>query len=189
MPEANVLKTKLIDYNNEHYHPGASWLKRAVWYVVNLLFFLNPLCIWSDCKVSLLRMFGAKAGKGIVIKPRVNIKYPWNLSIGNDVWIGEKVWIDSLDTVHIEDNVCISQAAILICGNHDYTKSTFDLILGEIILEEGSWIGAGTVVGPGTHAGSHAVAAAGSVVSGDLKPYTIYSGNPAVATKKRKIRE
>ena len=53
----------------------------------------------SGFKRFLLRLFGAKIGKGVVIKPCVNIKYPWKLRIGNYVWIGENVWIDNLDTV------------------------------------------------------------------------------------------
>ena len=56
-----------------------------------------------------MRLFGASVGKGVIINPRVNIKYPWKLVIGSNVWIGEKVWIDNLADVTIGDNVCLSQ--------------------------------------------------------------------------------
>lgn len=106
------------------------FIKGFIWYFVNVLFFINPMNPISGLKVFLLRLFGAKIGKGVVIKPGVNIKYPWLLTIGNNVWIGEKVWIDNLDNVTIANDVCISQDAILLCGNHNYKKSTFDLIVG-----------------------------------------------------------
>jgi len=127
-------------------------------------------------------------GQGVLIKPSVNIKYPWLLEIGNNVWIGEGVWIDNLAKVTIGDNVCISQGAMLLCGNHDYKKSTFDLIIGEILLEEGVWIGAKTVVCPGVTCKPHSILTVGSVASKDLEPYSIYKGNPAVFVKNREIK-
>ena len=71
---------------------------------------------------------------------------PWKLKVGNNVWIGEDVWIDNLELVDISDNVCISQGAMLLCGNHDFTSSTFDLIVKPIVLEDGVWIGAKSIV-------------------------------------------
>ncbi len=132
-------------------------------------------------------MFGAKVGHGVVIKPSVNIKYPWRLTIGNDVWIGEEVWIDNLDDVRIGDNVCISQGALLLCGNHNYKKSDFGLITGKIILEEGTWIGAKAVVCPGVKCNSHALLTVGSIATTDLEAYTIYQGNPAKPIRTRVI--
>lgn len=73
-------------------------------------------------KIWMLRKFGAKIGKGVFIKPLVNIKYPWNLDIGDYTWIGENVWIDNLTQVKIGSNVCISQGAMLLCRNHNYKK-------------------------------------------------------------------
>lgn len=137
----------------------------------------------------LLRLFGARVGKGLVIKPSVSIKYPWKLTIGNHVWLGEKVWIDCLDEVYIGDHVCLSQGAMLECGNHDYSKTSFDLITRPIRIEEGAWIGAKSMLGPGVHVGSHTVLSAGSVATTDLEPYQIYRGNPAVQVRKRVISE
>jgi len=132
-------------------------------------------------------VFGAKIGKGVVVKPGVNIKYPWRLKVGNHVWIGEKVWIDNLGDVVIEDNVCISQGAMLLCGNHNYKKSSFDLMVGDITLKQGSWIGAKSVVCPGVTVGSHAVLSVGSIATQNLEEYTIYQGNPAVPNGKREL--
>ena len=126
-------------------------------------------------------------GKNIFIKPKVNIKYPWLLKLGNNVWIGENVWIDNLDMVTIGNNVCISQGAMLICGNHNYKKSTFDLMTNPIILEEGVWIGAKAIVTGGVTAYSHSVLTVNSVISKNMDAYAIYIGNPAIKTKMRSI--
>ena len=121
------------------------------------------------------------------IKPSVNIKYPWNLTIGDDTWIGEGVWIDNLGKVSIGSNVCISQDSMLMCGNHNYKKSAFNLMVGEITIEDGVWVGAKCLVCPGVTLHSHAVLAVGSVASTDLETYSIYRGNPAVKIKDRII--
>lgn len=134
-------------------------------------------------------MFGAKVGRYVVIKPMVNIKYPWNICIGNNVWLGEKVWLDSLGKIVIGDNCCISQGAMLITGNHNYKKTTFDLIVKDIILEEGVWIGAGAMVCAGVICKSHAMLTAGSVAAKNLDSYSVYQGNPATKTKDRIISE
>jgi putative colanic acid biosynthesis acetyltransferase WcaF len=132
-------------------------------------------------------MFGAEVGKGVVIKPKVNIKYPWKLCIGDHCWIGEKVWIDNLAEVRLGNHVCLSQGAMLLCGSHNYKKRRFDLILGDIHLEDGVWIGAKAVVCPGVTAAPHSILAVSSVATRDLEAYTIYQGNPAQAKRKRTI--
>lgn len=178
-------KTDLSLYNNSWYQPG-SVVKRFFWYLINVLFFINPLSLISSVKIILLRLFGAKVGKGVHIKPGVNIKYPWFLEIGNNVWIGENVWIDNLTNVILENNVCISQGALLLCGNHNYKKQTFDLIVGEINLKEGSWVGAKAIVCPGVTLNSHAILSVGSVATKTLEAYAIYQGNPAIKVRERK---
>lgn len=179
-------KTDLSKYDNSWYKPGASLLVRGIWYLVNAAFF-NSAYPFSSVKVFLLRMFGASIGKDVVLKPHVNIKYPWRLTIGDHSWVGEGVWIDNLEDVIIGNNCCISQGAFLICGNHNYKKSFFDLITGKIILEEGVWIGAGSLICGGVTCKSHAVLAAGSMASDNLEAYSIYQGNPAVKIKDRII--
>ena len=139
----------------------------------------------SGLKVFWLRVFGAELGKGVVIKPRVTIKYPWKLKVGANCWIGEGVWIDNLDQVTLEANVCISQGALLLCGNHNYKRVGFDLMVAPIYLKEGSWVGAKSSVAPGVTLESHAVLSLGSVATENLEAYAIYAGNPAVKIKDR----
>jgi len=162
-------------------------LKRILWYFINHLFFTSGLFPISNLKVVLLRLFGAKIGKGVNIKPKVSIKYPWNLEVGNFAWIGEAVWIDNLVKVSIGANCCLSQGAMLLTGNHNYKKSTFDLMVGEIILKDGVWIGAKAIVCPGISCQSYSILSVGSVATSDLESYGIYHGNPAKKVKHRII--
>ena len=179
----NKKVTDLSSYKNDWYKPGKGLLIRSLWFVVNVIFFMNPIIATSALKRVLLRMFGARVGKGVIIKPSVNIKYPWKLVIGDHVWIGEKVWIDNLGNVNLGDNSCLSQGAMLLCGNHDFKKSTFDLKVGDITIENGAWIGAFAVVCPGVTCKSHSVLTVKSVATSDLEAYYIYKGNPAAKHK------
>ena len=181
-----MLKTDLSKYNNSWYNTGASWFTRALWYVMNACVINSP-CPFNFIKIFLLKMFGAKVGKNVVVKPRVNIKYPWNISIGDNAWIGERVWIDSLGKISIGANACLSQGAMLICGNHNYKKATFDLMVENITIEDGVWIGADAIVCAGVVCKSHSMLTSGSVATGNLEEYSIYQGNPAVKIKSRSI--
>lgn len=180
-------KTDLSKYDNSWYNTGGGFVKRLIWYFTNE-WFLN--CGWnvsSGLKVRLLRMFGAKIGRGVMIKPHVNIKYPWNLTIGDYAWVGEGVWIDNLVPILIGANAVLSQGAMLLCGNHNYKKPTFDLMVGEIHIEEGAWVGAQCTVCPGVTMHSHSVLTVGSIATKDCEAYGIYQGNPAVKVKERII--
>ena len=118
-------QTDLSKYNNDWYQPGAGKIKIALWYMTNALFLINPLNPFSSLKVFLLRLFGARIGKGVVIKQSVNIKYPWKLSVGDYTWIGERVWIDNLANVSIGKNTCISQGVYICSGSHDFFSKNF----------------------------------------------------------------
>lgn len=181
--------TDLSKFDNSWYYPGRGFFIRSVWYFVNAFLLKSSWLLSSSLKVNLLKCFGAKIGKGVTIKPCVNIKYPWNLSIGDDVWIGENCWIDNLAKVEIGSNVCVSQGAMLLCGNHNYKSHSFDLLLGEIHIEDGAWIGARSVVCPGVTIGSHSVLCVGAVASCNLDTYGIYKGVPAVKVKRRIIEK
>ena len=181
------MTTDLSQYNNSWYSPGASKLKILIWYFVNLLFVKNDYQPVSSLKIFVLRLFESNIGKGVTIKPGVNIKYPWRLVVGDYCWIGEDVWIDNLADIRLGNNVCLSQGAMLLCGNHNYKKSTFDLQIGEIVLEHGVWISAKAIVCGSIIVKSHAILSVGSVASKSLEPYGIYRGNPAVKVRERVI--
>lgn len=185
MPQ--LVTTRLDLFDNSGYNPG-SIIARVLWTLVSGLFFQTWFPWPSGLKRGLLRLFGARIGSGLVVKPRVTIKYPWKLEVGDHVWIGEQAWIDNLDRVVIGSHVCISQGALLLCGNHNYTIPSFDLMTGAITLEDGVWIGAKSIVAPGVKCQSHSVLAAGSIATSNLEPYTVHQGCPAQVTKTRSIK-
>jgi len=103
------------------------------------------------------------------------------------VWIGERVWIENLAKVTIGSHVCLSQGAMIMTGNHNYKKSTFDLMVAPVTLEDGVWIGAQATVCPGVTCRSHSVLSMKSLTNKDLSANGIYAGNPAVKIRERDI--
>jgi putative colanic acid biosynthesis acetyltransferase WcaF len=177
--------TNISSYTSGRFDRGAGRIKEALWLMVSwLLFRLCPFS-FSALKRAVLRLFGAKIGQGVVIKPQVKVTFPWKLEVGDFVWLGEECWLLNLEKIVIKSNVCVSQRAFLCTGSHNYKLPTFDLITKPIVLEEGSWIGAGAWVGPGVNVGGEAVLTASSVATGNLEAGGIYQGNPAVLVRKR----
>ena len=153
----------LSKFNNDSYQRGASRGKELAWWLVRSIFFAPWFPLPSALKVVMLRLFGAKVGKGVVIRSRVNITMPWRLKIGDNVWIGDEVLIMSLAEVSIGSNVCVSPRAFLCTGSHDFKKSTFDLLTEPIHVGDGSWICAQAFVGPGSTIPSGTMLKAGTV--------------------------
>jgi putative colanic acid biosynthesis acetyltransferase WcaF len=177
----------LSSYKTVGFERGAGKLKEGLWLVTSL--FLFRLCPFklSALKRMTLRLFGAKVGKGVVIKPDVHITFPWKLELGDHVWLGEGAWLLNLAPIRIEGHACVSQRAFLCAGSHDYKSPTFDLFVQPITLERGAWVGACAWIGPGVRVGSQAVLTANSVAVKHLEPYGIYQGNPAELVRHRVI--
>lgn len=135
-------------FDNSWYKPGRSRLAQALWFFAGMPLVRSALLPWSGVRVFLLRAFGARIARDVVIKPGVRVKYPWLLSAGDHTWIGEDVWIDNLAPVTLGRDVCISQAAYLCTGNHDWSDPAFGLIVRPITVHDGAWIGARAVISP-----------------------------------------
>jgi putative colanic acid biosynthesis acetyltransferase WcaF len=177
----------LSRFDNSWYDPGRPLGVRVAWMVVSQVFFQTALPWPTGLKASLLRAFGASVGNGVVIKPRVTVKYPWHLAIGDHSWVGEGVWLDSIGRIVIGSHACLSQEVMIETGNHDWSKSAFDLVVGEVFVEDGAWAAVRSLLLPGSRLASHAVLGAGAVLSGSTEPYTIYAGIPAVRSGTRSI--
>lgn len=175
----------LAAYGCPEYDPGRGFVTRTCWYFVSLMMFESGWLPLSRPKQWLLRAFGARIGRGLVIKPHVRIKYPWRLSLGDHCWIGQDVWIDNLADVSLGNHVCVSQRAYLCTGSHDHRRTGFDLIVRPIHVASGGWVGAGCLVLGGVTIGANGVAAAGSVVAKTVPPGAIVRGNPAEVVKMR----
>lgn len=155
-------------YDNSDYDRGAPTWKEALWTLTRATFFQTALPWPSELRVALLRAFGAKIGRGVVIRENVNISMPWRLTTGDYVWIGEDVGILSLAQVTIGSNVCISQRAYLCTGSHDHRREDFKLVTKPITISDGCWVAAMAFIGPGVTVGAGAVVAAGAVVMRDV---------------------
>ena len=164
-------------------------IKFFCWYLLSLLIFENGLFPFYKIKKKILIFFGAKIGKNFVIKPNVKIKFPWNLVVYDNVSIGEKVWIDNLDFVEIHDDCCISQGVYLCTGNHNYKSKKFELFTKKIVIYSSVWVGAYSIVLPGSIIHNDVVITAGSVVNGSVTSNSIYAGNPAKFLKYREYED
>lgn len=181
-------KVELDKFNGNDFNKGACFVKQMLWYFINALIVRASWNPFMGIKIFFLKMFGAKIGNGLIIKNNVVVKFPWKLEVGHNCWIGENAWIDNLDNVRIGNNVCISQGAMLLTGNHDYTLHDMPYKNAPIVLNDGVWIGAQTVVCPGVTAFENAILTAGSVATKCIESNGIYQGNPAVYVRSRTIK-
>ena len=171
-------------FSNPEFDRGASFLVEASWiFIMGILF--STWLPGSSWRVVLLKLYGAKIGRGVVIKPHVKIKFPWKVRIGEHSWIGESVWIDNVAKVSIGNNVCISQGAYLCTGNHNWKSEEFELCAQAIDIEDKVWIGAFSKLAPGITVCEGAVLGLGSVATSDLDSWTIYHGVPALKLRER----
>lgn len=179
-----VHTTLTKNFDKKAFRIGAPAAKVYCWYLIDVVCFKSGLIPFSTILVGILRLFGAQIGKDVRIKPGIHIRYPWKLQLGDHSWLAD-CYIDNLDMVIIGKHVCISQQAMLMTGNHDYKSRTFDLITKPIIIEDGVWIGAKSLVAPGVRVATHAVLTAGSTAVRNLDAYVIYQGNPALRQRSR----
>jgi putative colanic acid biosynthesis acetyltransferase WcaF len=164
---------------------GRSVAVEALWYAVKCAFFLSCVPWPSRLKCALLRIFGARIGTAVSLKPRVNITFPWKLSVGDYTCIGEEVFILNFEPITIGRHCCISQRAFLCTGNHDYRAPQMPYRNQPITIRDGVWVGAQAFVAPGVELGSDCVVTAGSVVARSLPSATVCSGNPCSPVRSR----
>ena len=160
-----------------------AWIE-ALWLLCQALF-LESWLPGSAHRVLILRLFGARIGNGVIIKPHVRVKFPWRLVIGDYSWIGEDAWIDNLAEVRIGSHCCVSQGVYLCTGSHDWASERFDLKTSPITIGDHVWLGARSAVGPGVSIADGAVLTMGSVATKSLSPWCIHSGSPAEPSRPR----
>ena len=186
IPQATESRVRLDLFDARRgFNRGRSAAVFASWYLLKCVFFLSPLPWPSAWRSILLRWFGAKVGRRVYWKPRVNVHFPWKLTVGDYCWVGEEVCIYNFEPVTIGSHCCLSQRALLCAGNHDYRRPDMAYRNAPITLANGVWIGAQSFVGPGISIGTDAVVAAASVVTRDLPVGMVCQGNPCVPIRRR----
>jgi putative colanic acid biosynthesis acetyltransferase WcaF len=164
--------------------PGSqeAWSKPVVvivaWILVEYFFVTNALQPSSRLRALALRAFGAKIGKSVILRPRLRVKFPWNLEIGDNCWIGEGVWIHNQDKVTIGHDVCVSQESFITTGSHAH-RTNMALLSKPINIESGVWITSRCIILGGTKIGESCLIRPMSVVSGDLPAGKIWGSLPS----------
>ena len=164
---------------------GRSKFIEIIWYLVKISFFLSAFPWPQFIKRFWLKLFGCNVGNSPVIKPRVNIHFPWKLTLGDHCWIGEECFILNFEPITLGNHSCVSQRSFLCGGNHNFRSPQFEYRNGPITIEDGAWIGAQAFVGPNVTVGTDSVVTAGSVVTKSLPSNKICHGNPCVPIKPR----
>ena len=162
-------------------------ISRALWTGISFLFFRyspNPM---HGYRAFVLRLFGAKVGRGVHVYPKVKIWAPWNLTLKDECGIANGVTLYSQAEITIGRRVVISQGAHLVAGTHDYTKPGFPLIAKPIVINDQVWIAAEAFVHPGITIGEGCVIGARSVVTKDMPGWMVCSGHPCIPIKERKL--
>ena len=188
MSEDNLVKRHIQDLSKPKVPPGfrgrPAWFVQFWWIVQSLLLHPSPQMLYGWRRL-LLRLFGAKIGKGVLIRPSVSVTYPWKLSIGDWSWIGDDVNLYTLGEITIGENAVISQQCYLCTGSHDYTRRTFDLYALPIHIETEAWLASGVFIGPGVTVGRGAIVGARSMALKDVPAGMICAGNPLKVLRPR----
>ncbi|NBC37647.1 putative colanic acid biosynthesis acetyltransferase [Novosphingobium sp. FSY-8] len=166
----------------------ADRIRRQLWVITWAL-----LAAWTPAPLHrwrcfLLRAFGARIGKGVLVYGCVRVWYPANLTVGDNACLGRRVTCYNQGDITIGARAIISQGAHLCASSHDVSDRHFQLTLRPIQIDADAWVAADAFVGPGVNIGEGAVLAARGVAFTDLDAWTIYRGNPAQPIKARKWR-
>lgn len=175
---------------NKYMEPKPHRFKRIIWEVINRTIFrllITPYL--KEFRNSILRLFGAKIARGVLIYPTVNIWYPWKLQIGRFSCIGGNVNLYNKENIVIYENVVVSQNSFLCTATHNIESESHDLITRPIVINNRAWVAADVFVGPGVTIGEGAVVGARAAVFKDVEPWTVVGGNPAKYIKKRVIKD
>lgn len=165
----------LAGFRGEGYSKGRSKWVQALWFAALNLVFYRWWCP-RRFRCTLLRWFGASVGTGVFIRHRVRVHWPWKLTLEDDVWIGEDVWILNLEPVKIGHDSCLSQGVMLCTGSHDATSPTFEYANAPITVGSSAWLAAQSLVLPGVTIGSGSVIAARALVIKDVPEGTTVFG-------------
>ncbi len=169
----------------ENFRGRSSITVQLWWFIQATLFALSPQFLYGWRRF-LLRRFGAKIGKNVIIRPTVKIQYPWKVKIGDYSWIGDDVNLYSLGEISIGKNTVISQKSYICTGSHDYLSDAFDIYAEPIHIGDKVWIATDVYVAPGVKIEDEVVVGARSSVFKNLEKGNVYVGSPAKFIKKRK---
>ena len=189
LPTISLNDPPLVDlrtYDLANHDRGRSSLTVIIWWLVQAIAFPLSLHNFNSFRGWLLRLFGAKIGKAVVIRPTARFIYPWKVEIGDYSWIGDDVVFYSVDRIIIGSHCVISQKSYLCTGSHDFKDKSFALIVAPVKIGNGAWIATDCFVAPGVCIGSNSVIGARSSVMRSIPAQQVAWGTPCTP---RYIRE
>jgi putative colanic acid biosynthesis acetyltransferase WcaF len=158
---------------------GRSAVVVQLWWLVQAtLFRASPQFMYA-WRNALLRLFGARVGRNVLIRPTARIVYPWKLTIGDNSWVGDFAELYTLGPILIGRNAVVSQHAYLCTGSHDIRSRAFDITATQITVEDEAWVAAAAFIHPGVTIARGSVVAARSIIRSNTEPHGIYAGDPA----------
>lgn len=164
---------------------GRSALWVQLWWLVQASLFRWSPQIAYPWRVFLLRLFGAKVGKGVLIRPTVRVTYPWKVEIGDHSWVGDDVVLYSLGHISIGSSTVVSQSCYLCAADHDHKSVDFAIRERPISIGDEVWLCADVFVGPSVKVGHGVVVGARSSVFRSVGALEIVCGTPAAKISMR----
>ncbi|MEM8828601.1 MAG: hormogonium polysaccharide biosynthesis acetyltransferase HpsU [Cyanobacteria bacterium P01_G01_bin.19] len=177
----------LRQYNSaQHDRQRSAGIVIFWWFIQGVLFPLSPHN-FNGFRAWLLRLFGAKIGRDVVIRPTARFTYPWKITVGDYSWIGDDVVLYSVDRIEIGSNCVISQKCYLCTGSHDTKDPSFSLITAPVQIGNGVWVASDCFVAPGVAIGANSVVGARSSVFRHIPAQKIAWGSPCKPYRNREI--
>lgn len=165
---------------------GKSGIYVQLWWFVYAVFFRTSPQVMYGWRRFILRIFGAKVGKKVIIRPSAQITYPWKLEIGDYSWIGDEVVLYTLGNIKIGNNSIISQRSYICTGSHDYDTVDFKIYSEDITIGDSCWLATDVFVAPGVKIEHRTIIGARSTVLKSLIGDRVYAGSPVKFIKERK---
>lgn len=164
----------------------SSKVKMLLWDYIWVLF-----CRWTPkpfnrWRLFWLKIFGARIYGKPFVHQRAFIQIPWHLVLHDGACVGDRAVIYSLDVIEIGKNATVAQEVYLCTGSHDFSSEILPLITNKITIKDNVFIGARAFILPGITLGDGAIVGACSVVTKNVEPDSIVTGNPAKFIKFKK---
>jgi len=142
-------------------------------------------------KSLLLKSIGIKVGKNVKVAGKVYLTSS-NIIIGDNVWLGDDIRIYCTDSGSVElgSNIDIGPNVTICTGTHEIGNANRRAGKGYtegIIIEDGCWIGIGSLILNGSHIGKGSIISARSTIKGNIDVNTLVKREKPTKVKIREV--